>query len=206
VLLIASNFLLFAVLAVLVLVVVSLARQIGVMHERTSPAGDLLETTVRSNAEPTELPEINLLTLLGDRVSLNELARDDLVLLFVAPQCQVCKPLIATFGDFARSVDPTPARFVTAASPPQAAEMAHTHNQDSHHWLLSERLAFELGVQETPWLLAISEGRVNVNQKISNRRQLNRVLDSFRPADTGRQPSEPSETRARLKGETHVVV
>ncbi len=93
-LLIASQILLWLLVVGLILVVLALARQIGVLHERIAPVGAL---TPRGGPEVGEAsPRMTLATLDGGAVTVGETLEPGRMrlLLFVSTDCPVCKRLI----------------------------------------------------------------------------------------------------------------
>lgn len=101
--LIVSQVVLWVLLLGLSVVVVALARQIGVLHERVAPLGALMTDhaiEVGQGAPPLEVTDIRgqALTLGGAR----EDGRSQL-LLFVSPTCPMCKKIFSVARSFARS-------------------------------------------------------------------------------------------------------
>jgi methylamine dehydrogenase accessory protein MauD len=93
-LLIVSNVLLWLVLVGLVLVIIALARQIGVLHERIAPVGALTPRGGPEVGDPS--PRMTLATLAGETLVVGEpLAPGRMrLLLFVSSDCPVCKRII----------------------------------------------------------------------------------------------------------------
>ncbi|MBB2174969.1 thioredoxin-like domain-containing protein [Gluconacetobacter johannae] len=100
--LVASQVLLFGAVVVLVMVVFALARQIGVLHERIAPIG---MQTAQTGLEPGQaIPRITMRTLAGEPFPMGEALAPGAVrmLLFVAPDCPVCKRVLPIALDVAR--------------------------------------------------------------------------------------------------------
>ncbi|HZD52823.1 MAG TPA: redoxin domain-containing protein [Woeseiaceae bacterium] len=99
----ASIVVLWIAVGVLAIVVVALARQVGVLHERVMPAGALL---MAGGVRPGEAaPEHLLKDIRGRDVQIGA-RRDDgrhTLLLFLAPSCPVCKSLLPTLRSARRS-------------------------------------------------------------------------------------------------------
>ena len=104
--LVASNFLLWIVLLLLVVAVAALARQIGVLHERIAPMGALVAD---GGPRPGDLaPPVTARTIDGQVVTIgtpNDLGQS-LLLLFVAPDCPICKKIIPIAMATARAEKP----------------------------------------------------------------------------------------------------
>ena len=89
-----SNVVLWVAVVALSLVVLALARQIGVLHERVAPAGAL---TTRAGPAPGEAaPALDVTTLDGRSLrvgGVSERGRRTL-LFFLSPTCPVCKTVL----------------------------------------------------------------------------------------------------------------
>jgi len=89
-----SNLFLWLAVIALGIVVLALARQIGVLHERIPPAGAL---ALSGGIKPGEtVPDLDLLLLDGTRLRLGASAARarGLLFFFVSPTCPVCKALL----------------------------------------------------------------------------------------------------------------
>jgi methylamine dehydrogenase accessory protein MauD len=89
-----SNVVLWVVVLSLALVVLALVRQLGVLHERIAPAGALMLNRGLTVGEPA--PMLDVVDLEGRRLRLGEPRADgkSTLLVFVAPNCPVCKSLL----------------------------------------------------------------------------------------------------------------
>jgi methylamine dehydrogenase accessory protein MauD len=100
---ITSQVLLWIAIAVLSVIVIALARQIGVLHERIAPVGALKVDS--GPAVGDKAPVFTLPTVSGGLAHIGlalEKGRAQL-LLFVSPDCPVCKNLIPVAKSFARN-------------------------------------------------------------------------------------------------------
>ena len=99
----ASQAFLWLVVACLSFVVLALARQVGVLHERLTPVGALTSATGPAIGAPA--PLLRAVTLDGTRLQLGT-TRDDgrsMLLLFVSRSCPICKVLIPVALDVGRA-------------------------------------------------------------------------------------------------------
>ena len=101
--LVVSQILLWIVVVGLALVVLGLARQIGVLHERVAPLGAL--TTRTAVGVGDRAPEFDLADLAGRTIHVGgrRPARRNQLLLFVSPTCPMCKKLLPVARSFAQS-------------------------------------------------------------------------------------------------------
>lgn len=92
--LIASQFLLWVVVAILTIAVLALARQIGVLHERIAPMGALVADNGPKAGDLA--PHLHAITLDGQPLAIGpgHMGLRSTLLLFVAPSCPVCKKII----------------------------------------------------------------------------------------------------------------
>ena len=89
-----SNLVLWAVVVALIMVVLALARQIGVLHQRIAPVGALMLTGGLQVGEPA--PEVDVVAIDGRSRRIAGVRPDgkSTLLLFVSPSCPVCKSLL----------------------------------------------------------------------------------------------------------------
>jgi len=100
--LIVSQILLWIMLALVVVGLLALSRQVGVLFERVAPVGAL--TPSRGPIVGEEAPNLRLRTLDGEVVQTGGRSTTGRrrLLMFVSSQCPICKVLIPTALDFAR--------------------------------------------------------------------------------------------------------
>jgi methylamine dehydrogenase accessory protein MauD len=101
--LIVSQILSWIVILGLGVALLALARQVGVLHVRVAPAGALL--TGKGPVVGEAAPVLDVTTLEGAPLSIGKtLAKGrKQLLLFVSPQCPLCKELIPIAKNFART-------------------------------------------------------------------------------------------------------
>jgi methylamine dehydrogenase accessory protein MauD len=183
--LVVSNVLLWVLVIVLSLIVLALARQIGVLHERVAPAGAL---------QPTEGPKIGELTrtamltaLDGTAVSVggvNESGRSTFVL-FVSPTCPVCKSLVPTAKSLARKE--TSRLDLVFASDGDSRDKHIAYAKDAglgdYPYVLSESLGMSYQVSKLPFAVLISaDGTLQSKGLVNTREHLESLVEAM---DTG---------------------
>ena len=94
--LLVSNVILWVLVVVLALIVLALARQVGILHERVAPAGALMPTSGPRVGELTKA--MNLTDLGGNEVIIGgeNPQGEATFVLFISPTCPVCKSLVPT--------------------------------------------------------------------------------------------------------------
>ena len=90
-----SNLVLWVLVLVLSTVVLALARQLGVLHERIAPAGALMLNRGLTVGEPAPVLELADLDGRAHRLGSPRADGRSTLLLFVSPSCPVCKSLLA---------------------------------------------------------------------------------------------------------------
>ena len=90
-----SNLVLWVLVLVLSTVVLALARQLGVLHERIAPAGALMLNRGLTVGEPAPVLELADLDGRAHRLGSPRADGRSTLLLWVSPSCPVCKSLLA---------------------------------------------------------------------------------------------------------------
>ena len=157
---VASQIALAVVLVGLGAVLLSLARQIGVLHERTAPVGGLLQKV--RQADRIDLDAVRVSTAAGADQSLRSIAEgQSLALLFVAERCPVCKSLLPNYEEVLRRAGFAPFVVGDRASTTALAQLAASHGVAGDRILAAPELAAALQVLQTPTLALLDrEGGV----------------------------------------------
>ena len=99
----ASIIVLWIVVITLVVVVLALARQVGVLYERVAPAGALM---VNQQLKPGDrAPQMEVLTIDNSKISIG---LPNQLLFFLAPDCPICKtllPILKTLQKSEKDID-----------------------------------------------------------------------------------------------------
>lgn len=184
--LLLSNLLLLAVVAGIGIVVLSLARQIGVLHERTSPLG-LARQTPRIRIGD-RLPPLVAPNLLGDDVDLDVIAAGGthVALLFVATDCPICRTLAPAFWRRTRAGGTGLVGYLVCDAATQAFhDHAAAAGVDAAHCLVSRLLALQLQVRLLPFLVVMDpDGRLVVREVVQGARGLDRTLSAIAVVQT----------------------
>lgn len=183
--LLASNLLLWIIIIVLALVVLALARQVGVLHERVAPAGALMPTNgpkVGELTKPLSLNDIsgNALTIGGPNAS----GMHTLVM-FVSPTCPVCKSLVPTAKSLANT-ERNRLQLVFASDgdrPEQHLAYAQDLKLELHPYVLSEELGMGYEVSKLPFAVLIgADGTLQSKGLVNTREHLESLIEAM---DTG---------------------
>ena len=176
----------FVILLGLAVVVLSLARQVGILHERLSPAG---VARARQGIEPGELlpADLALEALDGEAVDLGAGAS---AVLFVSADCPICKSVLPAFEEAAAGSGRTPYWVAdglsgTDGALPDYGAYADDHHIDRGRFVVSQQLGFTLGIRQLPALALFGGGgRLEERQVVSGPRQLQALLKAIPQAAT----------------------
>lgn len=163
----------FVILIGLAIVVLSLARQVGILHERLTPAG---MTRARDGIEPGQtLPAVALSSVAGTAVTF---AGRSTALLFVSADCPICKSVLPAFEDALADsgfdgywvADGLPG---TDGQMPDYSAYALDHRLDEDHLLVTQELGLTLGVRQIPALVLLdADQRLLHRETLSGPRQV----------------------------------
>jgi methylamine dehydrogenase accessory protein MauD len=169
----------FVLLLGLAIVVLSLARQVGILHERLSPAG--MSRAREAIQVGQAVPELALDSISGARVSF---AGGPSALLFVSSECPICRSVLPAFEAVLPESDyqgfwvadglPGPSGEV-----PDYGRYAEEHHVDEDRLLISQELGLTLGVRQLPALVLLdAEQRLVARETLSGPRQVAALMDS----------------------------
>lgn len=174
--LMVSQILLFILVVGLAVAGVALARQVGILHERVAPVGAL---TPRQGPAVNEIaPQLTLPTLAGDSITIGGIlaAGANRLLLFVSPQCPICKKLIPIAKRMARS-DKLELIFAGDGDPVQLKEMVEAMDIAAHPFVNSRELGMAFGVDKLPHAVLLSaQGVIYARGLVNSREHLESMV------------------------------
>jgi methylamine dehydrogenase accessory protein MauD len=175
-----SNLLLWIAVVVLAAVVVALARQIGLLHERVAPAGALLLSGGPRVGDP--VPSFSGSDLLGRPLRLGGPSEDgrSTLLLFVAPGCPVCESLLPVVKGMAEE-EARRLRVVLASDGPLEAQrrFVERHGLDPLPFVVSSELGVAHGVARLPHaVLSDAAGILRAKGLVNSREHLESLLEA----------------------------
>ena len=180
--LLVSNIILWILVVVLAVVVLALARQVGILHERIAPAGALQPTEgpkVGESTEPMQLDDIR-----GESLTIGGPDPEGLatLVLFVSPTCPVCKSLVPTAKSLART-ESARLRLAFASdggNHEQHLAYADDLGLDKYPYLLSERLGVTYGVSKLPFALLVgADGTLQSKGLVNTREHLESLVEAM---------------------------
>jgi methylamine dehydrogenase accessory protein MauD len=180
-LLLVSNLLLWCLVIVLALVVLALARQIGVLNERVSPAGALQPTNGPRVGESTQA--VPYRELGGTEVIVGGASGDGraTLVLWVSPTCPLCRTLVPTAVSLA-----TAERLrLVFASDGDGLERHQAYVRelriDAYTYVVSQALGLRYAVSKLPFAVLIgADGALRSKGLVNTREHLESLVESMR--------------------------
>ena len=166
-----SNAALWLVVVVLALVVLALARQVGLLHARLGPVGAL---ALAGGPQPGEAaPVLELESFAGHPVKIGgaDAAGRSTLLVFVAPSCPVCRTLLPALRSLAKRERSL--RVVLASDGPRAEHepFVREHALAELGYVLSQALGLAYRVPRLPWAVLVDARGVLRSQGLVNSRE-----------------------------------
>ncbi|MGH2681841.1 MAG: hypothetical protein ACRDIX_01250 [Actinomycetota bacterium] len=173
----ASYVVLWVLVALLALVVVALARQVGTLHLRLGPRGAL---ELDDEGPPLgEAPEAIPSVALDGREATVGGPGEPQLLLFVSPGCPVCRDVLPSLPAAARAGRLAPYVIVDAAS--EDAARSYRHDRLGAPLLPGPEIAESYRVPGTPYAVVIDVmGMVRAKGTVNNLEQLEGLVDTAR--------------------------
>lgn len=178
--LVVSQVVLLVLVVLLAGVVLALARQVGVLHERIAPAGAL---ALSGGPRVGEAAPVVAATSLAGRTATIGAAREDgrsQLLFFVSPRCRVCKTLLPTAQRLARAHG-VPLAVASDGAEDDHAALARRHGIAPDDYVLSRELGERYGIAKLPYAVLLDGAGIVRAQGLVNTRE---HLESLFEADS----------------------
>jgi methylamine dehydrogenase accessory protein MauD len=173
------------VLAVLVVglcvMVFALARQIGILFERISPVGAMINDSGPKLGEVS--PAFNLPSLTGGLVQIGTASPKHTLLFFLSPTCPICKKLLPVLKSIRQNE--TWVEVILASDGEQARHESFIQSAalQEFPYVISEQLGVTYRVSRLPFAVLLDgEGVVKAKGLVNSREQLESL---FNAAETG---------------------
>jgi len=169
---------LWVVVLALIVVVFALARQIGVLFERVSPMGALVNDSGPKIGDTT--PVYTLPNLNGGVVSIGPKPSRSTLVFFLSPTCPVCKKLLPIL----RSVKTDEAAWLDVVLASDGEEDKHKRfitnaNLSSFPYVVSTELGLAYRVSRLPFAVLLDEkGTIKAKGLVNNREQLESLFNA----------------------------
>lgn len=175
----ASNVLLWLAVTGLAALVFALLRQVGVLHERISPAGALASGATLEVGAPA--PQITVTTWHGEArtVGSADAHGQATLLLFVSPTCPVCKTILPIAESTVAAEGAT--RLLLASDGPREEHAAFVaaHRLARYGYALSAALGVAYGASKLPYAVLIdAAGIVRARGLVNTREHLESLFEA----------------------------
>lgn len=170
---------LWAAVLVLAGLVWVMLRQIGVLYERISPMGALMDSAGPDVGEPG--PAFRLDSLTGGEVNIGAVGRSQLVF-FLSPTCPVCKQLLPVLASI-RNDEKAWLDVILASDGDQARHVDFIRKAKlaAFPYVLSADLGMTYRIQRLPFaVLTDAEGVVRAKGLVNNREQLESLFNALK--------------------------
>jgi methylamine dehydrogenase accessory protein MauD len=178
--LLVSNLALWLMVIALAAVVFALMRQIGVLHERVSPAGALMSGSGPRVGEAAPVLEVEEWS--GRRIAIGgrEPEGRATLLFFLSPSCPVCKTLLPVLGSVARDED-RGLRIVYASDGPRDEHSAFVEREGLAElgYVLSTDLGLAFAIGKLPTAVLIdADGVIRAQGLVNSREHLESLFEA----------------------------
>ena len=168
--LLVSNLLLWVLVILLTVMVLALARQVGVLNDRVAPAGALTPTSGPKIGELTE--RIDTTDLEGNSVNIGGVeSTESILVLFISPTCPVCKTLVPTAISLSKHEKIDLIFASDGGSIFEHQAYVKDLSLDYYPYVLSESLGIHYGVSKLPFALLIDNNGVLTGKGLVNTRE-----------------------------------
>lgn len=166
------------VVAVLVVMVLALARQIGILHTRLAPAGALTTSAGPEIGAPA--PKLALRDLKDRSVQIGGEGATATLLLFISPKCPICKELVPVAQSMARA-DKLRLLFASDGGElAQHAEYVDAMGIADYPYMLSSELGMSFGASKLPFAVLIdASGILRARGLVNSREHLESMVESM---------------------------
>ncbi len=177
-----SQAILWVVVLALAVVVLALARQVGVLHERIAPAGALMMGQGPKVGEAA--PIVPVLDRVGREITVGGIRAQatSLLVVFVSPTCPVCKSLVPMLKS-ARKTEASWLEIVLASDGDEAAQAKYIAREDLNmfSYVLSTPLGLTYQVGRLPFAVLIDEqGVLRARGLVNSREHLESLFEAKR--------------------------
>jgi methylamine dehydrogenase accessory protein MauD len=165
-----SQILLWVVVIVQGVVILALARQVGVLHERVAPAGALIHGAGPGVGEQS--PKLEVHAMAGNAITIGgtlQAGRAQLML-FVSSTCPICKKLIPIAKDFARS-ERLDVLFVGDAEASEQRKLIGQFELDERRFVNGPEVGLTYRIDKLPYAVLLDDNGMIAAKGLVNSRE-----------------------------------
>ena len=168
------------VVALLLVMVLALARQIGILHTRLAPAGALMNTG-SGLAVGADVPPMALQDIEGRGVTVGGPATRARLLLFTSPTCPLCRELLPVARSLVRSEKLDLLLASDGGSLQQHRDYVQAMQLGDYPYLLSGELGVTFAAGKLPYAVLIdAQGVLRSRGLVNSREHLESLVESMR--------------------------
>ncbi|MBB1491068.1 MULTISPECIES: methylamine dehydrogenase accessory protein MauD [unclassified Paracoccus (in: a-proteobacteria)] len=177
-LLIVSNVLLWVAFLGVTVVMLGLMRQVGLLHERSSPMGAMI--TDHGPDIGDKAPELDLTDFAGRAVKIGGPAADgrQTLLMFTAPTCPVCDKLFPIIKSIARA-EKISVVMISDGAPEEHRRFLDSHDLGEIRYVVSAEAGMAFQVGKIPYgVLLDPQGTIRAKGLTNTREHLESLLEA----------------------------
>lgn len=175
--LIISNILLWCLLVILALVMVSLIRQIGVLHARIAPAGALMVDKGVAVGQPA--PRVTAPDLRGRPVNFGYAGARAQLLFFMSPTCPICKSLLPAVKSIDHSRDDLDVVYVSDGDAEQQNRLIREFKLEGAPYVVSPEVGMTFQIGKLPYAVLIAaDATLQAKGLVNSREHLDSLLET----------------------------
>lgn len=179
------NLIIFALVALFLMVVaqtialLALGRQVGILFERVSPMGALVNDSGPEVGQQT--PLFNLASLTGGSVALGPKPGRSTLVFFLSPTCPVCKKLLPIIKSVRKAEGSwLDVVFASDGGKAQHQRFIETAELSSYPYVVSTELGLAYRVARLPYAVLLDQhGTIRAKGLINSREQFDSLFNAF---------------------------
>ncbi|KHL69776.1 MULTISPECIES: methylamine dehydrogenase accessory protein MauD [Pseudomonas] len=165
----------------LIVMVFALARQIGILFERISPVGAMVNDSGPKLGEVS--PAFNLPSLTGGLVQIGAVSPKHTLIFFLSPTCPICKKLLPVLASIRQSETWLDVVLASDGEEARHRDFIARAELEQFPYVISEQLGVTFRVARLPFAVLLDgEGVVKAKGLVNTREQLESL---FNAAETG---------------------
>lgn len=165
----------------LIVMVFALARQIGILFERISPVGAMVNDSGPKLGEVT--PAFNLPSLTGGLIQIGAVSPKHTLIFFLSPTCPICKKLLPVLKSIRQSETWLDVVLASDGEEARHHDFIARAELEQFPYVISEQLGVTYRVARLPFAVLLDgEGVVRAKGLVNTREQLESL---FNAAETG---------------------
>lgn len=200
-LLIASSVLQWVALCAGGIVLLGIARQVGLLHERSAPLGAMI--TDHGPGIGDKAPTFSIIDVKGQKRQIGgeDAAGDETMLLFTSPTCPVCEKLLPLVKSVARA-EGINVMLISDGAEEDHKQFLAKHPLDGLPYVISAEIGMRFQVGKVPYgVLIDSAGVIKAKGLCNTREHLESLLEASRTGHASLQEYMASKKGAQHSGE-----